>query len=256
MGESKRRIKRLSDMVAADPWCIYCPDPATTADHMPPTAMFTPFRPNEMVFPSCLACNSGTRQSDQVASFFSTISLNDLTPDVLALFRRLLSGVSNNVPGFIDEIRMPAAAHKFALQRARLPPEAGILKVDGPIASYHMERFAAKLGFAMHYEKTLNRVGPAGGVAFRWYSNANIINDNVLEYAESRFWGPETLRQGRQHASDRFEYRWVTDGHATGVLARFGTGFAVLALACDDIGRLHEITGGFAGTVRSGCFRN
>ena len=240
-------------MVAADPWCIYCCERATTAEHMPPRAMFEPFRPRGMEFPCCEVCNGATKLADQVASCVSHIQVDGA--ESAPAFLRLLKGIANNAPDLIQEWRIPRAQMKFALKRSGLTKDHGAIRTDGPQMSRYMETFAAKFGFAVHYEKAGQRVGPDGAVAARWYSNKNLIEGSIPFEMLSMFEGPMTLRQGKLEASNRFLFKWMTAGTVTGVFGGFGEAFAVLAIASSDAHRLAEITGAFAAVVRSGDFR-
>jgi hypothetical protein len=241
MGEARRRRRRQREVVEADPWCIYCGEPATTVDHMPPSAMFGVFRPSGMEFPCCDGCNQGTKRADQVASFLSTVTIGDKDEAHQAQSTRLARGVRNNIPGFFEEVRYHRGAEKLALSRAGLPAGVRLWKADGPIVTRHMQTFAAKLGFAVHYEQSGHRVGPRGGVRARWLTNKNLIESDLLEQVGA-MWGPETLRQGQAHVADRFTYRWLNSERLTGVVGLFGqrsahhveVTFAVLALASDD----------------------
>lgn len=228
LGEAKRKLRRLADMVAADPWCIYCNDRASTVEHMPPRAMFEPFRPKGMEFPCCQLCNSSTKAADQVASWISYLQLDAGERALRPAFRKLLGGIQNNFPEIIREWKVPRAKEKFDLKRSGLTPNHGAIRVDGPLTSHYMETFAAKFGFAVHFERSGQRVGPRGGVAVRWFSNKNLIEGEVPFDMLNELEGPATLRQGKQHVGDRFAYKWKTDGTMTGVFGGFGEAFAVV----------------------------
>ena len=262
MGERKRRRRRQREVIEADPWCIYCGEPAATVDHMPPSAMFGTFRPNGMEFPCCDGCNQGTKRADLVASFVSTITIGEKDEVRQAQFTKLARGVRNNVPGFFEEVQQPRGHQKLTLSSVGLPTGLGVWKADGPIVSRHMLTFAAKLGFAVHYEKTGHRVRDGGGVRARWLTNKNLIESDLLDQVGA-MWGPETLRQGEAHVADRFAYRWMNSERMTGVVGAFGqrsaraieVTFGVLALAADDVKSLEGVVAPDDLVVRPGDFR-
>src|SRR5438105_15027083 len=46
--------------------CAYCPQPATTRDHLPPECMFTPpLRIDLVTVPACKTCNNGASADDE-----------------------------------------------------------------------------------------------------------------------------------------------------------------------------------------------
>jgi hypothetical protein len=246
VADARKKQLALKQRLAANPWCIYCGEPATTIEHMPPLAMFAEtLRPNEMVFPCCEPCNRGTKQADQIAAFLSFIDLDVRGPTLRRQFTKLLDGLHNNVPGFVREIAsMPRARQKFELHADGRPTNWGLLRTDGPILSGSMVAFAAKLGFAMFYEKTGRRVGPNGGVLARWYTNRNLYNSDILDQMSQVLGEPETLRQGVLHAGDRFAYRCGGDDHLIAVFGLFRRSFAALAVASDELTRLRDYSAG------------
>jgi hypothetical protein len=95
-----------------------------------------------------------------------------------------------------------------------------------------METFAAKFGFAMHYEVTGRPIGSGGAVAARWYANADVLKGTFPMEAWEVLSPPATLRQGKFHVAEQFEYAWAADedGSMGMFLGMFRRSFAVLAL--------------------------
>jgi hypothetical protein len=48
------------------------------------------------------------------------------------------------------------------------------VSADGPILNRHILPFAAKLGFALHFEMTGNAIPVAGGLKVMWFSNLHV----------------------------------------------------------------------------------
>lgn len=232
MGEAKQRRQSNAERLARAPGCIYCAarESATTLDHMPPRAVFSAKRrPKGLEFPSCDSCNAGTRTTDQVVALMSRIFPDSRTDAEMAEVQKYLKGVANNAPGLLEEMLGPPDWRRQAAGRA--PPGQHPLYCGGPIVSSHMETFAAKFGFAMHFEVTEQPIGPAGAVAARWYSNADVLEGKFPMEAWSVMGDPATLRQGKFHVTEQFEYAWAVDedGSFGMFLGTFRQSFAVLA---------------------------
>lgn len=54
--------------------CVYCGDPATTEDHVPPKSLFPPDTEGLITVPACLNCNNTSSQDDE---FFRNVLVND-----------------------------------------------------------------------------------------------------------------------------------------------------------------------------------
>jgi len=59
-------------------------------------------------------------------------------------FEKILSAVANNVPGLLQEMKVPRAAEKLARKRHDLSNDMHPLRADDPILSRHVLTFAAK----------------------------------------------------------------------------------------------------------------
>jgi hypothetical protein len=193
-------------------------------------------RPKGLEFPSCRACNNGTSKSDLVASLLGRVSPDATTKLESEEFRKLLSAISNNVPGLLEEMQIDEAGQRLA--RRELPIEAGggVLKADGPLATHHMGVFAAKLGFALHFEATGSAIPTNGGVQPRWFSNAQAAVGQIPSELFQILPSPRTLQQGAREVSDQFQYAWVVSPGWRHSLfyAVFRQSFAVAAVSALD----------------------
>jgi hypothetical protein len=156
IGKANRKRLTHAAILADAPGCIYCAgvNVATSIEHMPPVIVFErKQRPRGLEFPACLACNNGTGHSDLVAAMLarswpdtnSDLQKNEVT--------KILAAVKNNVPGLIEEMIPGRASEKLARKRLNIPDYAHPFRA-GPMLNRHILTFAAKLGFALHYEST------------------------------------------------------------------------------------------------------
>jgi hypothetical protein len=259
MGEAKRRRITQAERLAAAKGCIYCAHaaPATTLDHMPPRSVFAgKLRPQGLEFPCCEACNTGTATTDQVAALMSRILPGSTTDTAKAEIRKYLQGVSNNVPGLLEEMAGTPEWHRSV--RGRVPAGTHALRVSGPIVSEHLERFAAKFGFAMHAEFTGQPIGPGGAVAARWYSNADALDGSFPADAWDIVGPPETLRRGKIQVGDQFEYAYAVgeDGTFGMFLGTFRQSFAVLAFTTTAPRSVFDSPPTPIRLWRPGCFKS
>ncbi len=241
MGESKRKKRSHASIRNACSYCIYCggTTPAATIDHMPPRMMFRgKHRPQGLEFASCHACNAGTKHSDLVASMIGRFAPDSEMTHDEEEFKKVLGSIKNNIPGLLEEMQISRAGQKIA--KRRLAIDGGFLRVNGPLVSSHMQQFSFKLGLALFYEVTKLIVPPTGGVAARWFSNVERMEGTFPQTIFEFLLPPSTLRQGRFHVSDQFEYSWrVADDSTMGMFfASFRRSFAVVAFASMDATRL------------------
>ena len=157
-GEAKTRRRAQAQLLAKHIHCIYCAgaNRATTVEHMPPIAMFdSRWRPKGLEFPTCKECNHGTRLTDLVASLLGRVYPDSETDPSRKELKNLLSAVSNNVPGLLEEMLVDEAElYKAQRDIPNMPPGASVLRANGPILTRHMRTFGAKFGLALHFELT------------------------------------------------------------------------------------------------------
>jgi hypothetical protein len=238
MGEAKQRRKTLASLLESSPRCIYCcgANPATTIEHMPPIQIFEGRqRPKGLEFPACESCNNQTGASDLVASMLArSLPVADTTIHRRD-FTKILSAVANNVPGLLEEMQIAQGAEKLTRKRHSIPDDMHPFRADGPILSRHMLTFAAKLGFALHFEMTNNCIPPAGGVQVMWFSNVQAMKGDIPQELFDLLPSPKSLHQGRKSVGDQFKYS-VASGERGHMLyfASFNASFAVAGLSALD----------------------
>jgi hypothetical protein len=239
LGQARARQRTHAAQLRAHPWCIYCggSEPADTIDHMPPRMMFWgKLRPKGLEFPSCKACNNGTGQSDLVASALGRISPGPYTEAQGDEVRRLLASVRNNVPGLLEEMYVRTAGQKLARKRLPVPEGGGVLRADGPLVTKHMRIFAAKMGFAIHFEVVGKPVPHTGGVLPIWFSNAQAVRGEIPPSLLEMLPSPRTLQQGSMEVSDQFQYSWAVTEEKDHVFvyAVFRHSFAAATITATD----------------------
>lgn len=210
---------------------------AVSIDHVPPRAMFRGRRrPKGLEFASCKYCNESTGRADLVAALLSRVAPEARDDEERNEFAKLLRGVSNNVPGLLEEMHLDEVDQVAARHRLARPLEGGFLKADGPLVRAHMQTFATKLGFALYYELTGKIVPLDGGVAARWFSNMDRLEDTFPQSVFDHLLSPMTLKQGAFDVSDQFSYQWrLAEGERMALFfTSFRHSFAVLAFVTTD----------------------
>lgn len=235
MGEKRQRSRRHAALLQTNPACVYCGQPAATAEHMPPIGVFDfRWRPNEMVFAACELCNQQTRSVDNLAALISRIYPDHPEERGRQEVRKLMDGVANNIPGALPEMLVsPQDDVRF---RQELGLSSGhFLRVDGPVISSHMSLFAAKMGFAMHRELSGKILPEDGIVLARWYSNVQSLRGEFPVESFDLFRDHRTLIQGSKHVGAQFWFKWVKTEDVTASISFFRQSFAVFAIGAATI---------------------
>jgi hypothetical protein len=231
MGQAKLKRRAHAEILAGNPGCIYCAgaNVAVTIEHMPPISMFEGRqRPKGLEFPACEACNNGTGHSDLVAAMLARTWPDSNSQiqrkDVGKIFR----AVSNNVPGLLQEMDPGRAGEKLARKRHNLSADVHPLRADGPILTHHILTFAAKLGFALHYDAKGSPIPSTGGTLVMWFSNLQAIEGKIPKTLFDMLPSPSTLQQGTKSVANQFKYSYATGerGHML-YFAAFNDSFAV-----------------------------
>jgi hypothetical protein len=120
-------------------------------------------RPKGLEFASCERCNQGTAKAGLVASLLGRCFPDSVTESQIADFQKVLRAVRNNIPGLLEEMDISDEGQVTHRSRTGIIDGGGFLNVGGPLVSEHMQAFAIKLGFALHYEATKENIPP-----WRW----------------------------------------------------------------------------------------
>lgn len=208
MAEAKRKHRRFEDILKNAGGCVYCAakSPAEQIDHMPPRAMFRMNqRPKGLEFPSCAKCNKGTSRLDVVATFMARTFPGIGNEADAAEWDTVMKEVKRVAPGLLEEMWVPRQKMEAMLQSERIEdPRLAAFKADGPILSAHMQAFAAKVGFALHYEATGKIVPEHGRVQVRWFTSGEIAGDQLPESLRSDIWTGEALAARQDNLASNF----------------------------------------------------
>jgi hypothetical protein len=238
MGQADTKRRSQAALLASRPGCIYCAGAttATTIEHMPPIEIFEGRqRPKGLEFPACKACNNGTGHSDLVASMLARTWPDSGAETQRKDMQKIFRAIANNIPALLSEMNTGRAAEKMARNRHNLSEDVHPLRADGPILTHHILTFAAKLGFALHYDSRGTPIPTAGGAQVMWFSNIQAMNGQIPEELFSLLPSPSTLRQGAKSAADQFKYSYAI-GERDHMLyfASFNKGFAVGGITALD----------------------
>jgi hypothetical protein len=216
-------------------------------------------RPKGLEFPTCAPCNHGSSHADLVASLIGRFDPDAGGEQGQRDFLKLLSGINNNIPGLLDEMKIGRAGQKLALRRLPpLPAGSELMRVDGPLVKEHMKMFAAKLGFALHYEMFGTPVPAEGGVQPMWFTNVQVMTGDLPIDLLSLLPSMQTLKQGRMEVSDQFQYtsRRTEEGRHSLFYGKFWSAFAVAAVTAMDRSEFLERNAAKFPLVLPGAFKS
>ena len=223
----------------AQPWCIYCGgmNEATTIDHMPPITIFDQRRrPRGLEFSACQPCNSGGRVAEKIVGLVSR-TYPDPPNDTKEL-KRLYREFASHHPDLLKEMwPTDEQLGKFRRQQANLPAGAHPLNARGPLLNEAMNRVAAKLALALHFEMTGTIASPAAVVAARWYPNYQVYTEGIPDVLLEAVGNPGTLVQGKWSVGDQFVYASARtpNGKQSLFVARFREALAVAGMVYDEL---------------------
>lgn len=245
LGEATQKRQRHSKVLQAAKGCIYCAGrrPAEQIDHMPPRMMFRlSQRPKGLEFPSCGPCNQGTSRVDVVASFMARTfpGIADSAED--EEWARLMNEVKRVAPDLLREMWMsPQEMRLVMLREGIFDQNLAAFRADGPILGAHMQTFAAKIGFALHYEATGDFVPSEGRVQVRWFTSSEVYGGRLPPSLLASIGEPRIMRQGKITSRGDFEYGWGYYSERPDVpiyYARIRDAFAVAAFVALNEGLL------------------
>lgn len=147
----------------------------------------------------------------------------------------LLLGMNADIPGIAFEFQSSRARERRILRQHGRTDDDGIF-IGGPIVVAHMEAFAARLGFALHFHATGRAIPASGGVAVRVFTNVDMLDDLVPSAIFEHLGPPTTLRQGLKEVGKQFAYAvsCSDDSKVSMSYAVFRASFSVLAFAAEN----------------------
>ena len=238
MGEYKRRNKRLAEMLKAEPRCIYCPNPASTIEHMPPISMFRDRdRLRGMEFASCVACNTGTKAADEAAVFVSHIHPFGMTDDwQFQTMLKMGNTLEQHAPGFNAELFRPEnVKDDWRRDPGGILRRVKVINADGPILKRHLRVFAAKLGMALYRQHIGIALPLHGGVYVAHFLNAGLSEKSAKAMLSMMPISGE-LKMGIRSSKSQFAYRYNTDEKSiVAALVGFHSHFHCLIVATSEL---------------------
>lgn len=151
---------------------------------------------------------------------------------------QIMRGVSNNVPGLLEEM-LPKGAQmeRFNEHRSMLPPDANPMNAGGPLLDRQMKVFAARTAFAMHFLQAGRVVPLDGGAVVRWYTNFQALTGRIPETIRSLLDTPQTLRQGKWNVGEQFVFNALAepDGRRSVHYASFRMSFATAGMVVESL---------------------
>lgn len=224
-GTSKRRL------LSRNPKCIYCGGgtASSTWDHMPNKGMFPKDRPAGLEFPSCNACNQGSKWFEDVASFVGSIQLPPHDDEQAnEHFKIKLNHLLRVHPDIYEELQPTFRQMK---QVRKLEPEGGTaraaLNLQGPAVSLALKLYGAKLGLALHWAETKEILPKDKRVGVFLYSNEVHYDGGVPQHLFEMLPNQKMLKQGVKSSAYPFLYSSgkATDTNATAHWACFSNAF-------------------------------
>jgi len=236
MGEKSRRLNRF---LSEHPFCCLCGGvrPAVEQDHIPPRACFPKgLMPEGFEFPSCVQCNRGSRDADQVFGFYARLFEFDernMEPGALSsLSRNLHRFQPDYMPKQLRSIREKRNA-LAALQR-KLP--FGQSVADVPIVAVPVEfdqvaiTMGRKLACALGYRHLGRPLTSTHRIATGWFQeqtpDTSAFTDEIVQLTSRVVM---TSRSNIKDYGERFRYRYDCnpEDQTLVYLAQWGRGLIV-----------------------------
>lgn len=244
MGRAAERTRRF---LAKNPICCFCGGvaEASTRDHVPSRAFFLNRKwPEGFEFPACSLCNQVTALNEQLAAFLCRVRI-DATPSEAQSteLTKLLTGIFNNFPGLLARMQVPEDREREILAQVGFdgngkgPSEMpGILSLDDDRIHEAMGQFAVKLFCALHYREVGAIVSHSGGIAFRWWSNYEVMRAGVPPEIGSVLNQFGETKRAKTSLGEQFFYRFgvSTSGKMAVYLAVFNESTALIGTVAEN----------------------
>lgn len=208
VAKTSARARRRGAFFAAHPRCCFCygESPAEEIDHVPARTCFRgKVGPEDLEFPACGRCNRGSALSEQVAALYVRFvdhnSDNFLEDD----FRRLFWGVANNAPDAVPTLTPESSRRLSGPDGVAAGPPGEIII---PAAAHrHLELFATKLLYAMHYRVAGAFAGPRHRRLIVWAQAGTPAAEEVARRSAEWFGDLKVGARRNIQLGDQFQYR-------------------------------------------------
>ena len=227
MGEGTKKAIRQREIRAGKYGCVYCGGHVRAAepDHMPPRILFyAKDRPNDLIFPSCRACNQGSKDLDSIVAWLSRI-YPDPPVEHQEENRQLTFAIKRNYPEVHSALYPPADPQRIVERRsASVPPGSShMINLHDDYILRAVRLFGTKLGLGLHWLVTGRIVPLEGRVVTLWFTNFNLFANEIPSLIYRFFTSPKTLSQGLKHVRDQFEFESTIDQNDAGISAHVAT---------------------------------
>jgi hypothetical protein len=143
---------------------------------------------------------------------------------------RIIKAVRKNYPGVIPELLPTSEVIKWYASRPWSGGWARPVSLNGPLVNSCAKVLARKLFSALHY-KEFNKIIPAeGGIMWRWYSNADRLDNKLPNELISMMTRGALIQRTKRDLTDQFAYTFskIVDGELAVYFATFRKAFAML----------------------------
>ena len=235
-------MPKLINYKLKHPNCCLCGGsvPTESVEHAPPIVMFwDKQRLMGMEVPSCLRCNNGSRNEDQLAAFFAIIQSPHFF-DKLAKHPEKLEYISKRTKGCLSNIKK-FSEYFPTLGASKLDKLTGLnqIKIDQSVFDDYLDRWAVKQSLAHWYLEKNTIFSEEGVVCIRWLTNAELMRNDELHEFVSRFRNTAMLEQGVKNSSDQFYIKFADverDLNLALIFAAYhGTAFMAVIMEDDSL---------------------
>jgi hypothetical protein len=233
--------------LAENPLCCFCGGQAkaTTIDHVPPRALFRGRKwPEGYIFPACHDCNNATRRDELLVGMLARIFPDAEAPEHKAELHKHMAAVNAKFPGLLASMRIPRAQERRLLRERTAPsgkPPSGLLSITDPRFEQAIHQFGTKLMLALFYRHTQVIIPRSGGIPFRWFSNAQNLDEMLpRDTLAPLLGGFADLKRESTSLKDQFFYRYaIADTkNAAAFLAFFNQAIVMLGFVFPDISKV------------------
>lgn len=243
MGAKNLKRKRF---FAAHPICCFCggSTPAETQDHIPARGLFLGrLWPEGYVFPACVVCNNESSRDELLLAWLVRIRLGEYDIEAEKDFERASIDLARGAPDVWAAIRVHGRAESRRFLKESLLPQA-IPGVTDVVYSFDVpkpmmeaaNRYARKLGKALHYFHT-GRIVPVDAVVkARVFSNAAAMGPAFPEQVFTVLTQQALIQRAKTSLKEQFDYRFavVEAGEATAFVVTFGQSTVIVAAVFED----------------------
>jgi hypothetical protein len=244
MGQAASKKARHAAILKNETRCCLCEGSrqAITIDHVPARVCFIgKAGPEEFEFPSCLQCNNLSSRSEQVTGLYIRISDHDEKNFSGKELNKLITGVANNDPDCLP--LMLVQKNKLRELRDNFPHNRGKFLADINAAGipdrvhFHLEIFARKLIYAIHYKKTGAILGRSHELYITYCQVGTYDHKYLEKFANSRFGPAFTTKRSNVNIRDQFIFNHAyNERHGfSGLYAQFGKSFCFFCIAIPTI---------------------